>query len=289
MNKADQREDREFSRLLQGAADVLCAGLPDRLLVSITDVALWYSWRAWSPAMTRYEFRVAMVGGNADVLLGRLRTPMSGPDFALSVIVEKLGREIDDQQVRHTIAERLGLVTLDGQCDDLPSDRMTIDRTLLRMLDSEGIDMCALAARFTGPDVSSFEHHDLDQILVSHDGHYFWIIHDGIGPPIITTCKVIGPAFYQGDELEVACTFPMSIALGAVERPLGTLVKTGLAEIDCRKIKQVEIDVHKRRWPPSDQPRTRIAIESDRVAIGDAIGLGRSAVTPEKCGGSGIT
>ena len=193
-----------------------------------------------------------------------------GPHVA-ALVEEKFGAMIGAQMDRHASALQFGLVRSAGQCDDLDLYRLEIDGSLARILEGEGIDILSVAKQVYGSQASSIELYFPEQIVVELEDRFVTILHDGIGAPFVVSTVALDTACYDGENLEIACTFPEAMASTAAGRPLGALVRTGWDRIDARKVRAVLLDEQKRRWPPTEEPLTKIVMESDRVSLLDLL------------------
>lgn len=171
----------------------------------------------------------------------------------------------DPHMRTHAVA--LGLDLAPGGHNDLPHERMMIDRLQKEMLD--GVDLHGPAAAMaTDGDYLQFLANNLEYREHYVGDHHFQLTQTGTSLPVLSAFLRIGRATYSGNALDLDDVLPEVVCTGVIGRQLKELVSTGLPELDARVITQV----HPSRdeivgFRPMDS-RTRLQLTPNLVELG---------------------
>ena len=269
---------RRMVRALQAASDQLCAGLYDRFIIGVTKAGrICLNGRVWTSAMTYRSIYFDWSNRYVDEIIGGTSGRLNWKAVAPTLMEALIGPTIQVQEARWALARTLGL-SRDGHVADLPSDDMMIDRTLLAMLQAEGID-----ARRTGRDVEPggdfVTGDELPLMMVGANlGKWLFVRQEGSTLPVIGGWVHVGRACYDGTVLQLNGSMPATIMLAAPGRRLGDVVSTGIASIDDRLI----VDFAHAGCGPQEMTtwdtgmELEIWLSPDQVRLGDAPLLQRS-------------
>ena len=156
-----------------------------------------------------------------------------------------------------------------GGANDLPVERIQIDRLLKEMAVREGVDVHGPAEEIGRDD-------DYIQLLANNQEYMGKFVGDrrfqlkqlGIGLPVLSTWLPLGRANYCGHAIDLDHKLPETICLGVIGRQLGDLVATGLPRLDARVITEVVTSSSclMDHWP--EDTKTRLYLEPDLVELG---------------------
>ncbi|TPG16516.1 hypothetical protein EAH87_14980 [Sphingomonas koreensis] len=167
----------------------------------------------------------------------------------------------------HEAAIRHGLAP--GGKNDLPVERILIDRLLKEVVQCKGIDVHGLAHGLGRND-------DYNQLLANNQEYmgmdvgarHFQLKQLGLGLPVLSTWMPLGQAYYCGHALDLEIRLPETICAGVIDRRLGDLIATGISELDARVITQVITSPLCLMDHWSINTETRLCLEPDLVEIG---------------------
>jgi len=156
-----------------------------------------------------------------------------------------------------------------GGRNDLPVERITIDRLLKEMVEREGIDVRGPAEAIgSDDDYIQFLANNLEYMGMYVGDRHFQLRQLGRALPVLSTWMPLGRAVYCGHALDLDHRLPEAICDGVAGRRLGDLIATGKPGLDARVITEV---VSERvfvmdHWPSTTQ--TRLYLEPDLVELG---------------------
>ena len=168
--------------------------------------------------------------------------------------------------VPHEAALMQGL--LPGGANDLPVERILIDRLLEEMVGAEGVEVHGPAETIASNDNYLQLFANCSEYMGAYvDDRHFQLRRLGHGLPMLSTGMPLGSASYHGHALDLRHQLPETISLGVVGRRIGDLVATGIAELDARAITGVVTPFScEDHWP--DDAETRLYLEPDLVELG---------------------
>lgn len=178
------------------------------------------------------------------------------------------GEAVEGLKDRWDSAEALGLVG-DAGLVDLAPGRMMIDRTLLAMLETRGIDVRRAAARIAMQSEGAWVDDCSGMVGVKMDHGSVIATHEGVGLPVVRTWLAIDIARYDGNNLVFGARLPDTLANASVGRLLGEIVDTGVHDLDRRIVTAVEVLGPTQQGLVSDVS-ARIELAPDFVRLGDA-------------------
>ena len=156
-----------------------------------------------------------------------------------------------------------------GGGNDLPVERMLIDRLLKEMVEREGIDVHGPAEEVSSND-------DYIQLLANNQEYmgrcvgdrHFQLRQLGLDLSVLSTWLPFGDATYCGHALDLHHQLPETICAGVIGRRLGELVDTGIPRLDDRLITEVLVgpDCVMDHWPSTSE--TRLYLSPDLVELG---------------------
>lgn len=271
------KNDKGLRRLadqLQDTANRLAASIPDDVRIGTSaDGYILFDCLVWTSALTRQHLR-SKWSVHSFNFAGRRSGSMTDEEAAMPGMRELLTATLAVQQQRWTLATALGLVH-DGQPVDLPSGEMMIDRTLLSMLDAEGIDIqgAGVLVRPEETDVGD----ELPMIRIGANlGKPIFVRQEGLGLPVIGTWVRIGGAFYDGTVLTLNGPLPETVIAASAGRKLGEIVGTGYPRLDDRRVEGV--------WDvgcgPGGFDLWEVGLDFEIRLAPDQVKLGYPAATP---------
>lgn len=172
--------------------------------------------------------------------------------------------------VTHEAALLHGLTP--GGGNDLPVERIMVDRLLKEMVCREGIDLHGPAQELASDDdYLQLLAYNLEYMGTFVGDRYIQLRQVGLSLPVLSTWMPMGDASYCGNALDLDNELPETICLGVIGRRLGDLVATGSSELDARVITEVvasrwDVTEH---WPTST--KTRLYLEPDLVELGSRV------------------
>ena len=250
-------------------ADISAARIPGQFRMTIEADRQWVRHQvvAWSVGLRWLTFEfydivhnaasALFVDGRDDEYLETVEAPL----------MEKwMGGHCHDHVVAHQAALMHGL--LPGGANDLPVERILMDRLLKEMVEAEGIDV-------HGPVETIANNDNYTQFLANCSKYMGTYVNDrhfqlrrlGHGLPMLSTDMPLGSASYCGHALDLGHQLPETISVGLVGRRLGDLVATGIAKLDARVVTGVVTPpTCEDHWPADAE--TRLYLEPDLVELG---------------------
>lgn len=177
-----------------------------------------------------------------------------------------MAADVEKHQARHRVALSHGLSA--GGRNDLPHEKILIDRHLKRMLENDGVDLINAARLILSNDCYvSFACNNLNSAHYFGD-RPFGLLQRGAVLPTFFTWLPLGEADYCGFGLDIPFEIPETILGGAAGRRLGAVIDTGLSELDERIVARVISRADDEEDDVWNGFSTRIVLEPDLVQLG---------------------
>lgn len=250
--------------------DISLAWIPGQYKLSLAADRFWvvHQIAIWSVGLRwltfNYETPISPSG---------LRLPDSTPvDHHIATVEQPLHAQwmLEHRQDHLTAHEAALLHGLKPGGNDLPTERILIDRFLKTMAQKECIDLHGAAdkaaqdANYIQFATNSFEHMNCEV-----DGHYFMLRRLEHELPKLSLWMSLGGATFCGHALGLKERLPDVICDGAIGRPLGDLVATGLPELDTRVITKATTSRDEMAEDQSAAIGTLVKFEPDLVELGN--------------------
>lgn len=250
--------------------DISSARTPGQFKLKIEPNREWVRHEvvAWSVGLKWLTF---YFGNTVDNITSPLF--VAGRDDEYLATVEQSSMEEWMQEHRHSHMETHEAAILRGLApggeNDLPVERITIDRLLKKMVKRDGIDVVGPAEAIANDeDYIQFLANNLEYMGMYVNDRYFQLRQLGLALPVLSTWMPLGRATYCGHALDLDYRLPEAICDGVVGRRLGDVIATGIPALDARVIAEVVSDrvFVMDHWPCTTQ--TRIYLEPDLVELG---------------------